>query len=260
MGDLTTATVLEALRRFSARRGAPKEIWSDNVTTFHGADAELWAAFREANLDCARIGGTLANEGMTWRFIPPGAPHFGGLWEAGVESAKFHLRKIIGQRILTYEEMNTLMAQVESCMNSRPLVPLTGEIDDVDALTPGHLLTGYALTAPAEPPSDDDQNLDRLTRWRLVQAMRDHFWTRWSKEYLNTLTQRHKWQRPREKLAVGDVVLILDSLLLYRGRWPLGKILEVNYGADGRARVASVQAHRGIFTQPVTKICRMPVS
>lgn len=89
--------------------------------------------------------------------------------------------------------------------------------------------------------------------------MRDHFWTRWAKEYLNTLIQRNKWQRPRANLAVGDVVLILDPSLLYRGRWPLGKVLEVTYGADGKARVASVQTQRGSFTRPVTKICRLPV-
>lgn len=62
----------------------------------------------------------LANDGTEWKFIPPAAPHFGGLWEAGVKSVKFHLRWVIGEQTLTYEEMATLLAQIEACLTSAP--------------------------------------------------------------------------------------------------------------------------------------------
>ena len=106
---LATRRCILALRRFASRIGSATEIWSDNATTFHRADAELRAMFREAELDWPHVKKRLADEGIIWRFIPPSAPHFGGLWEAAVKSAKTHLEKIIGQRSLTYEELTTLM-------------------------------------------------------------------------------------------------------------------------------------------------------
>ena len=105
VGDLTTASFLAALRCFSSRRGTPAELWSDNATTFHGADAALHSMFREARHDQQLIQTDLANRGIRWRFIPPAAPHFGGLWEAAVKSAKTHLKKVVEQRLLTYEEI-----------------------------------------------------------------------------------------------------------------------------------------------------------
>ena len=104
VGDLTTASFLAALRRFSSRQGTPAELWSDNTTTFHGADAALRSMFKEARHDQLQIPSDLANRGIRWRFIPPAASHFGGLWEAAVKSAKRHLKKVVGQRLLTYEE------------------------------------------------------------------------------------------------------------------------------------------------------------
>ena len=91
VGDLTTASFLAALRRFSCRRGAPTEIWSDNATTFHDDETELRAMLRSAEIQWDVVAGTLANEGIQWQFIPPKAPHFGGLWEAAVKSAKTHI-------------------------------------------------------------------------------------------------------------------------------------------------------------------------
>ena len=127
----TEASFLSVLRRFSSRRGTPAELWSDNATTFHGADVALRSMFKEARHDQQQIQTDLANQGIRWRFIPPAAPHFGGLWEAAVKSAKRHLKKVVGQCLLTYEEMSTLTAQVELCLNSRPLTPLTGDIEDI---------------------------------------------------------------------------------------------------------------------------------
>ncbi|EFN69637.1 hypothetical protein EAG_00358, partial [Camponotus floridanus] len=61
-----------------------------------------------------------------------------GLWEAAVKSVKHHLRRVVGDAKLTYEEMATLLAQVESCLNSRPLQPMSDDPEDLEALTPGH--------------------------------------------------------------------------------------------------------------------------
>ncbi|XP_046621081.1 uncharacterized protein LOC124305549 [Neodiprion virginianus] len=260
VGDLTSASFLGALHRFAARKTTPCEIWSDNATTFHCADAELRIMFREAGLEWDQVTRHLAASGISWNFIPPGAPHFGGLWEAAVKSAKSHLKKTIGQRTLTFEEMSTLIARVESCLNSRPLSPLSGEIDDLQALTPWHLVTGFAPTAMHEPEFEPRENLDRMTHWRLIKGMRNQFWMRWSRDYLHTLQQRTKWRQPQPNIEVGDLVVIMDTSLNRQGRWPLGRITAVHPGADGQVRVATIKMACGNFDRPIVKLCRLPPS
>ncbi|XP_043475046.1 uncharacterized protein LOC122506792 [Leptopilina heterotoma] len=155
VGDLTTQSFLGALQRFVGRRGIPHELWSDNATTFHGADADLRSMLREAEIDWNLVENTLANQQIKWNFIPPLASHFGGLWEANIKSAKSIMRKVIGSLPLTFEELSTLMVQIEACMNSRPLLPITGGPDDLDYLTPGHVLIGKRLKQVPKPSSSN---------------------------------------------------------------------------------------------------------
>ncbi|XP_033222745.1 uncharacterized protein LOC117176601 [Belonocnema kinseyi] len=82
-----------------------------------------------------------------WRFNPPAALHFGGLWEAAVKSTKFHLHRVIGDSTLTFEEMTTLLTQIEACLNSRPLIAQSDDPTYISALTPGHFLIGGPLHA-----------------------------------------------------------------------------------------------------------------
>lgn len=147
VSDYTTEAFLAAFRRFTSRRGLCSEMYSDCGTTFVGADRALQNLLRAASPDGRLIASTVAMEGVKWHFNPPAAPHFGGLWEAAVKSTKHHLRRVIGETTLTYEELNTFLAQVEACLNSRPLRPLSDDPDDVSALTPGHFLIGAPLLA-----------------------------------------------------------------------------------------------------------------
>ena len=259
VGDLTTESFLAAMRRFSGRRGLPVEVWSDNATTFHGADAALRSMFREAHLSWNHITTALSAQGIQWKFIPPAAPHFGGLWEAAVKSAKSHMKRVIGPHPLTYEEFTTLVVQIEQVMNSRPLTPFTGCPEDRDALTPGHFLIGSSLLALPEPV-DFNKSSTHLQHWRLVQSMFQHFWMRWSREYLHTLQQRTKWQRTRANLQEGDLVLLLDPALLSGGRWPLGRVLAVHPGKDTHVRAATVQTSTGTYQRPITKLAPLPIS
>ncbi|XP_055388277.1 uncharacterized protein LOC129616675 [Condylostylus longicornis] len=121
------------------------------------------------------------HEGIVFKLIPPCSPHFGGLWEAGVRFAKQHLRKIIGNAKLTYEEFSKVLTQIEACLNSRSLCEINRYPEDSRALTPGHFLTGDVIITPHEP-SLLDLNECRLNRWQLFQKVHQTFWTRWSKE------------------------------------------------------------------------------
>jgi len=95
---------------------------SDRGTNFQGADKEMRAAYQAAITD-KEVRARVAEDRIEWKFIPPAAPHFGGLWEAGVKVMKHHLKRVLGKSTPTYEELATLLCRIEASMNSRPLAP-----------------------------------------------------------------------------------------------------------------------------------------
>lgn len=179
--DYSTSAFLNAYLRFCARRGLPKSMHSDNGTTFVGADKELKQAYYQALQNPDFLNRT-AVDNTEWKFIPPHAPHFGGLWEAGVKSVKYHLRRVLRSYTLTFEELTTVLCRVEACLNSRPLAPLTDSLDELEPLTPGHFLIGAALTTSPEP-SLLNINESRLSRWQLLRHITERFWKLWQADY-----------------------------------------------------------------------------
>ena len=113
------------------------------------------------------------------------------LWwslEGAVKSMKTHLRRVVGEYKLTFEELYTAMTQVEACLNSRPLAPLPHADECLEALTPGHFIIGQPLEALPDP-SESYLSILLLKQWHLVQLLVRHFWQRWSTEYLTTLSR-----------------------------------------------------------------------
>ncbi|XP_037809037.1 uncharacterized protein LOC119601876 [Lucilia sericata] len=147
--DLSTDRFLAAFNRFISRRGCPTTMFSDNGTNFVGASRELERDFRTFLSESrARMCSTYGINGLIWRFIPAGAPHMGGLWEAGVRSFKLHFRKEAESVKYTFEELSTVLARIEACLNSRPLFPMSDDPNEPVALTPGHFLIGSPILAP----------------------------------------------------------------------------------------------------------------
>nr|XP_012232072.1 PREDICTED: uncharacterized protein LOC105677797 [Linepithema humile] len=256
VSDYSTEAFLAAFRRFTSRRGLCQDVYSDCGTNFVGADRALRELLRASSCDGRRIARAAASDGIRWHFDPPAAPHFGGLWEAAVKSTKHHLRRVIGETTLTFEEMSTFLAQVEACLNSRPLQALTDDPDDVSALTPRHFLIGAPLLSVPEPSLTQEET-NTLSRWQLVQQMRDHFWQRWSREYVHTLTPRTKWQGPTTRPDLGSLCLI-RSELTPPSRWPLARIIQLHPGDDGVVRVVTVRTSSSQYVRPLTKIVMLP--
>jgi len=124
--DLSTEAFLNAFKRFISRRGKPSDVYTDNGTNFVGAIRDM-RELRQAFLKCVQQETILdfsAQEEISWHFNPPLASHFGGIWETGVKAMKFHLKRVAGTALLNCDEMETLLAQIEAVLNSRPLTSL----------------------------------------------------------------------------------------------------------------------------------------
>lgn len=246
--DLSTEAFLAALRRFISRRGRCSKIFSDCGTNFIGAHKEILNLYKFA----------ADKEAIEWHFNPPSAPHFTGLAEAGVKSVKTHLKRVIGEQILTYEEFYTILVQIEALLNSRPLCPLSTDPNDLNAITPGHFLTLEPLSAIPDPDLLGSK-LNHLNRWQLLQRMQQAFWKRWQNEYLHTLQQRGKWLEPTFPIKMGSMVVIKNDLCPPL-KWLLGRVLDVHPGRDGVIRVATVLTKNGMVCRPLVKLCPLPCS
>ncbi|XP_062557315.1 uncharacterized protein LOC134222188 [Armigeres subalbatus] len=259
VADLSTAACINAVKRFIACRGRVLEIHCDNATAFVGADRELRKLRKEfqQQFKSAEWGEYCAGNGITFRFIPARSPHFGGIWEAGVKSFKYHFRRIMGQKAFSMDQLLTVVAQIESVLNSRPLVPLSDSPDDLTALTPGHFLIGEPLVSISEP---DLLHLspNRLTRLQDMQRSVQDLWRCWSRDYVSQLHQRSKWRRPSADVRKGQLVLLkLDNYPSLQ--WPLGRIVETIAGSDGRVRVVVVKTSAGEYKRAVTEIAVLPI-
>lgn len=255
--DLSSKAFIAAFRRFTARRGHCQDLFSDNGTNFVGANRQLREMFDRAKSSLPReVEYLLSLEQTTWHFIPPHAPNFGGLWEAGVRSVKTHLYKVIGDSTLTYEELSTVLTQVEACLNSRPITVMSDDPNEPQALTPGHFLVGEPLiNIPDEDNSN--HNIVGLDRWRLTQKIVNNFWKRWYKEYLVNLNQRHKWNVKTSEPEVGDVVILKDDGIP-PAKWIIGKIIKKYYGPDNISRVVLIKCKKGELKRPISKLCFLP--
>ena len=126
-------------------------MFNDNATNFIGACHDL-LELKEilAKKDRASLAQYATARGMNCVMTPPRTPKFGGLWEGGAKSAKHNLRKLVSNITLTMEEFTTLLTQKEAILNSRPISPMSSDLNDDAPLSPGLLLTGREITALPE--------------------------------------------------------------------------------------------------------------
>nr|XP_042896709.1 uncharacterized protein LOC122269122 [Parasteatoda tepidariorum] len=179
VSDLTTDAFLACLRRFISRRSKPSIIWSDNASNFKGARNVLNSMLELCQSNSVKK--FSAEEGIQWHFTPPASPNFGGLWEANIKSMKRILLKVTKSNLLNFEELTTLVVQIESILNSRPLSPMSSDPNDLQPLTPGHFLVGAPIMSfPEHHTAPDSFSLS--SRWSLIQRLKDSVWNRWSHE------------------------------------------------------------------------------
>lgn len=258
-GDLSTACFLSAFKRFLSRRGPISRIYSDNGTNFIGARRIITEhqQFLRSKHFKTEFGHTLSENRIDWSLNVPAASHFGGNWEANIKSLKTHLYRVIGEQVLSFEEMSTVLTQIEAVMNTRPLCrTLSSDPCEPLALTPAHFLNYTPLKyLPAREVKEN--RLSLLSRHDLLDKLVQSFWRRWRSEYLHTLQTREKWNTPSNPIRVGTVVIlkIENAPPLH---WPLGLVEEVFPATNGVTRVVRVKTASGSYLRPVVRLCPLP--
>lgn len=250
--DLTKEGYMSALNRFVARRGKPQSILSDNATNFVGVFNELQQFLNTSNLPSE-----VAQQGIQFSFTPPYSPHFNGLAEAAVRSTKHHLKRLIQMTHFTYEELSTCLTQIEAVLNSRPLTPLSPDPTDLSALTPSHFLIGRPLLSVPYPQVTNIK-IEQLRRYDRINHIKQHFWKRFSNEYVSLLQTKTKWFHSTGQLKIGTLVLLKEAgqppLL-----WPLARVTKIFPGVDGDSRVAELKMRGKTVRRSYKNICPLPM-
>ena len=259
VSKLSTDAFFCAFDKFVSRRGLPHSMHSDHGLNFVGANNEMkefYELLRKSSTQ-SEVHRYFLDQEVEWHFIPPPAPEHGGLWEAGVKSFKHHFTRVAGNSLLTFEEFDQLKAKIEAILNSRPLTALGEDPDDLAALTAGHFLIGRPLVS--KPERDvSSQPVSRLQRSQRVTQMQQHFWQRWSQDYLHQLQIRTKNYKDKIPISEGQLVLLhVDNSPSMM--WPLGRKIKIYPGKDGITRVASVKAEKSTYERPVTKLALLPI-
>ena len=249
--SLETDAFIRAFLRFMSRRGRPSTVVSDNGTNFVGAVNEIV----ELKLDNYKLRSELEKHEIRWIFNPPGAPHFGGAYEAMVKSVKRVLNKILPEADVTEEELTTALIMTEGIINGRPLtVKCEDPVEEVP-LSPNNLIiAGWDGEHPGELTGSTKSRI--VARWRYIQNLTEQFWCRWRKEVLISWRTREKWKRGEIRFLPGDNVWILDENAR-RGHWKVGRITQVFPGRDGVVRVVDVGVEGKVHRIPVNKLCKM---
>ena len=246
--DLSTDSFIQAFTRFVSRRGPPSVVFSDNGTNFKGAETDIKQAQNVWNHD--KIRHHLQSQGAEWKFNPAGASHAGCVWERMIRSTRKTLRNLLGNQLVDDQTLLTLMTEAEKVLNDRPLTRQTDDTNDPEALTPSKLLLLRSnVCTPAVVATEDDRY---SRRWKQAQYLANIFCKCWVKEYLPMLKLRHKWVRVRRNLAVGDLVLVVNTS---RGHWPKGIVEEVFPDRDDVVRQVVVRTATARLRRDVRKLC-----
>ena len=239
--SLSTRDFILAFKRFSARRGLPSVIYSDNAKTFKGSRGPLQNHY----------GSVCPN----WRYIAPRSPWWGGWWERLVRSVKGALRRSLGKACLTRAEMETTLHEVENCINSRPLTFVGDDIQSKSPLTPNHFLTARGSSFQGSVVEDPENvNSEGLSlREQECQGRLDKFWEIWRSDYLRYLPLPAAKFQHQNPLSVGSVVLIQEDNIP-RLNWALGRVIKLFPGRDNKVRSVELHTAKGPIKRSIQRL------
>lgn len=249
---LSVDEFLATFERFIMRKGRCFKLWSDNGTNFKGTNNELSKVLKKWANDFPSE--RLLKYNTEWEFITPSSPHKGGIWEAAVKSVKHHLVRLVGAQELSKIDLIQITTQIEGCLNSRPLWPLSDDPTDLSPVTPAHLLIGKPIfpQALAEYVADTPDN--RLTGWQQRQKFLQILWQRWRDDHLTSMQARQKWYKIEKNIKVNDMVIVKNENRP-PAQWCIGRVVKTYPGNDGLVRTVTVRTATTQLERPIHKLC-----
>lgn len=258
---LDTQDILCAIKKFTARRGTPSLILSDNAPQFHlvnGTMQELWQTFYE-NESANKY---FAEHNLTWKFTPQSAPWMGGAYERLVGVTKDAFKRTYSEQTVNEREFSTAIVEIEAVLNTRPIAYVDKELDS-QLLTPNHFLRVKFPAIPINVEERDQHKLSTkerlLSYWKATERDLNIFWRVWSDQYLLSLREiRNKATKSTSKMPkVGDIVLMVDPAQK-RGYWRKGIIERLILSADQKCRSAQIKVSTGTrMIRPITKLASL---
>ncbi|GBN02759.1 hypothetical protein AVEN_65561-1, partial [Araneus ventricosus] len=220
VSSLSTEHFLLAFRRFIYRRGICRTVNSDNAMTFKSADIELERLYM--NISEPEAQNYFGKKGIKWQYIVERAAWWGGYWERMVQMTKVALRKILGKALVTSEELQTILAEIEAIFNSRPLTYVYNEPDEPFPLTPANFLTGRRLTVLPNWSGSRKFELfkgkrELIKRFLYREMILNNFWKRWKREYLLPLT--YVYNEPDEPFPLTPANFLTGRRLTVLPNW-----------------------------------------
>jgi hypothetical protein len=254
--DQDTEAFLQVIRRFIAIRGSPVLIWSDIGSQLVAAEKELRQALSKLNKQELLEFGSAHQ--IEWKFIPADAPWQNGCSEALVKSVKKALKIAIGGQALTFSEAQTVLFEVASLVNERPIGRHPTSPEEGAYLSPNDLL--LARSTNRIPGGPFNMTTNKYERHRLVQQVTATFWRRWTEDCFPSLLIQQKWHARHRNLQMGDIVLVRESGKI-KGKWKIGKVVKADASArDGLVRQVDVSYKNPnlkaitVITRPVQQV------
>ena len=234
--DYSADKFLLVLRKFAALRGYPASVYSDNGSQLKAAAKKLKSAIKDS--DWKTVSEFGASVGVQWHFNSADAPWQNGCAESLIKSVKRAIKHAIGDQVLSFSELQTVLMECANLVNERPIGQHPGNPDDGTYLCPNDILLGRSSSRIPGGPFNEPT--DHRKRYEFVQQVVNSFWKKWTRDYFPSLLIRQKWHTERRNMKVDDIVMIKDSNAV-RGKWKLGKVSQVSPGSDGKVRNVKVQ-------------------
>ncbi len=246
LADMSTDSFLQAFQRFTARRGDPLSVLSDHGSNFIGGRNELRRLWNRTKKTTVQQ----KYENIVWEFTPPRGPHFGGIYERLIRSVKNALyHTFTPDHVVPWELFFTTLTVVEGILNTRPLAYIGSDPADPAPLTPADFLgTSPFHSLPTLPAGN--WNIRRV--WHHTQERLDKLWRRWCLEVRPHLQALSTWTKQERSLRPDDVVAFLDEKR--RGKWPLGRIVQVEPSKDGQVRRVHVLVGGSVYVRPIQQV------
>ena len=196
--DTSCASLINCLKRFFSRRGCPALVVSDNAKCFVAVELKRF----------------LRLKGIEWKYILEVSPWWGGFYERMIKTVKRALKKVLGKSNVTFDELMTIIIEIEAVVNSRPLCYLYSD-EANEVLTPSHLLSGKRLLTSRIPVATkttktNETEITMNNRVKYLSILISHYETRWKKEYLTELReyQKNNNRMPSKQIKIGKALYI----------------------------------------------------